>query len=862
LATPIPFYNPREASPEVLEAVFVGREDEVAEITRELLEAARSGHGRHWLIRGPRGIGKSHLMGILYHRAHKDPELHRHYLPVWLPENEAYGVYSTGFLLFQIAEALVKEVRAEEPLDAARLAEELGEIEARGDDPALLDRVRQLLRRVAGRLDKTILVLLENLDAVIGGFPRRRGDQEIERLERLLTDCPELRFITTTPTRYLPDGAEARPSFSDRFREVRLEPLDEAELGELFPRLARITGQPEKAHLAGPDAEGAQRRRVLHRLTGGNPRAVVMAFSVISKPQGVQAMVDELHALLDAQTAYFEARLSQLAPRERTIVTQMALARENLTLEEISRRTRLPRRSLSNLVARLVEEGHVAPVSDDGEKEALYELRDGLFRLWFQYRRGRKVLKPLVRFLAFWHPVEELEQALHDLRAVDFSSLGPLEEEPQRTALWQLQKALDLARHEALGDGGEIAAPPAARVLDFPGMPAPGGVGGANELLEGRVHRLRAVLRPAGERRLPPGRLAAAQRELGLTLLALDRRDEAVAEFRGLVDRFFASEDPAVEELVVRTTFDLITTFAQLGRFEEALEVCEEFLDRASTERLPSVQEPLARTVFHLAATLGQLGRVEAAMAAYESLLRRFGGISRPGLEVLAARSAFGLAQALWQLGRFEQVIEVCSRLESRAEDASVSIREPVAAACWLKGLALHRIGRRDEAAEVYRGLLERYGEDPRRALRTISASATAALGLVEFENGHEDRAVEYFTAWTSAVAADPELDAGPLGPALKLFIETFEAGKVRSLLEKLVTIEDHELSETARLYQLVLDVVEASEASAGERREGGRPPRVRFALARVPPEVRKTVEELAESILETRGNSAPRSMG
>ena len=75
--------------------------------------------------------------------------------------------------------------------------------------------------------------------------------------------------------------------------------------------------------------------------------AVVMAFSVVSASQSVQAMVDELHALLDAQTAYFEARLAQLAPRARTIVTKMALARENLTLREIALSTRLPERSLS-----------------------------------------------------------------------------------------------------------------------------------------------------------------------------------------------------------------------------------------------------------------------------------------------------------------------------------------------------------------------------------------------------------------------------------------------------------------------------------------------------------------------------------
>ncbi|HEV3456409.1 MAG TPA: hypothetical protein VHG32_07600, partial [Thermoanaerobaculia bacterium] len=55
------FYNPREASPEVLEAMLVGRQPIIDEILDDLARQAGAATRQHWLIRGPRGIGKTHL---------------------------------------------------------------------------------------------------------------------------------------------------------------------------------------------------------------------------------------------------------------------------------------------------------------------------------------------------------------------------------------------------------------------------------------------------------------------------------------------------------------------------------------------------------------------------------------------------------------------------------------------------------------------------------------------------------------------------------------------------------------------------------------------------------------------------------
>lgn len=447
MTSQVPFYNPREASAEVLETMLVGRGDVVAELEEDLRRQIRSATRQHWLIRGPRGIGKTHLMGILYHRVRRDPHLSAAYLPVWLAETEAYEVYSVAILLLGIARQLTEELREGKDPGAAELADRLAALDYGGDDPVLFEELCELFREEAQRRGKILLILMENLDALFSGFAKQRSGQEVRRLRSLLTEEKHLLFLSTTPTRYLSQISNPKAPLYGHLKERVLQPLTEDQIGELFRSLGQATGQTERGELlAGPSEEGRLRRRVIHRLAGGNPRSVVMAFSVIAGAPGVKAVVEEMSALLDTQTAYFEARLARLAPRERAIVTAMSLAPTNLTVQEIARLTRLPARSLSTQIDRLVEEGHVAPAEGEGGRGTIYEMSDGLFRLWYQYRKGRKVLWPIVQFLALWHSEEELERALVDLREALTTESTLLESHLDKVVIRHFEEALAWAR--------------------------------------------------------------------------------------------------------------------------------------------------------------------------------------------------------------------------------------------------------------------------------------------------------------------------------------------------------------------------------------------------------------------------------
>ncbi|MCP3105276.1 ATP-binding protein [Myxococcus sp. K15C18031901] len=437
----ISLYNPRTVSPEQLEEMLVGREGLLKEVLDNLRAQASSKTRQHWLLRGPRGMGKTHLTGIIRHRVQGTPELTERYLPLWLGEADVYEVYSPATLLERIAERLV-ELQPEAPLVQGLRATTGG-----GDEEGLFRELVGLLTQEAKRQDKVLLVLMENLDALLESFAPKERTAQLRQLRSLLLHNPHFLFVSTTPTRYLDELTNPKKPLYNQFKERSLRPLTSDEVGAVFSKLAVLTGRPELAELLNTPPEGTLRRKVVHQLTGGLPRSVLMAFTVMQDKSGIEALVEDLRRLLDAQTAYFEARLARLAARERAIVTTMALASTNLTLKEVSARSRLPEKSLSTLMSRLVQDGHVDITSGSGGKGTVYGLSEGLFRLWYQYRKGRLLLEPLVRLLAYLFNPSELADTVAQLKQ-QVEGHPSARRESAVLALRQAEEALRLATSE------------------------------------------------------------------------------------------------------------------------------------------------------------------------------------------------------------------------------------------------------------------------------------------------------------------------------------------------------------------------------------------------------------------------------
>jgi tetratricopeptide (TPR) repeat protein len=761
MAKRILFYNPRAESHETLEAVFVGRGDIVDEVLADLARQAGAASRQHWLIRAPRGFGKTHFAGILYHRVRKHPQLGAAYLPVWLSETAAYEVYSAGTLLIAIAERLAEELRLAGDPGGDALENAVRGLDREGDDPCLFEEVCGLLKEEAHRQGRSLLVLMENLDALLQGFaPNRRG-QEASRLRSLLLEDKEFLFISTTPTHYLSALSDPKAPLYGHLRERPLPELDEGQVGELLNRLAKLSGDAaiEQALSAGTDA--ALRRRVFRRLTGGSPRSVVLAFSAIRGATGIAGIAEELQHTLDAHTPYFESRLARLAPRERSIVSTLALAETGLTLLEVARETRLPSGSLSTQMNRLLKEGVVAREVEKGGKGDVYQISDELFRLWYRYRKGHRLLEPLIRFLAFWTPETDLVAVLESLEREDRAKLPFHERDLRAITETQLRAAIELARSpagrlererlwaecHAIGDTIASKEPTGAptRAVDSAQRQLPDvldelralevqskldavvldkWVELAEELirLDGAAQALKSLESLARLTSEDPltGQASIARILLirGRALARLDRHDDAIDAFDELIRRFGDRPDLPLAEQVARALFYKGVSLGALARSLEAVEVYDDLLRRFDDRPELSFAEQVAKALFNKGFTFHVLDRRPEEVEVYDDLIRRFGDRPEQLLAAQVARALVNKGLTLDALHRTVEAVEVCDDVIRRfGHHPELPLTEQVAKALVSKGVMLNALDKNPEAIEVYDEVIHRFGNRPELSL-------------------------------------------------------------------------------------------------------------------------------------------------
>ena len=94
-------YSPENMDKTTLEKLFVGREKLLESLFKEIENASRKRTPRFYLIVGPRGIGKSHLLVLLYYEIQN--KLSSLLIPIKLAEEE-YSVFRVSDLFLRILE--------------------------------------------------------------------------------------------------------------------------------------------------------------------------------------------------------------------------------------------------------------------------------------------------------------------------------------------------------------------------------------------------------------------------------------------------------------------------------------------------------------------------------------------------------------------------------------------------------------------------------------------------------------------------------------------------------------------------------------------------------------------------------------
>ena len=437
-------FTPRAMSHEDLEAMFVQRH-KLAEYLVEMIRDSAETENKHFrLLIGPRGIGKTHLLALVYHRVAKLDDLHDKLLIAWLREEE-WGVDSFLDLLLRILRALGEKYPQEYRAKLQDSVEELAKIYQDSPDEALF-RAEALLREFAD--GRSLLLLMENLDDIFNGL----GDIGQKQLRGYINNYSFLTILATAQSLFNAVKLKDNP-FYGFFCPHDLKELQPEEAVSLLKNLAKLQGNQDlESFLQTP--LGRSRIQAVHHLAGGNPR-IYIVFSEFLSRESLDNLVDHFMRALDDLTPYYQQRMAALSPEQRKIVEFLSDARQAVPRLEIAQGCFLPPETAFSQLEDLYGKGYVMPASQFGEEfynEFYYELREPLMRFCLEVKKQRgEPIKLFLDFLRIWYSPAELRQRLTVLPAD-----AKLEREYVMRALKDIGDIGDRKDNSNVGDIGDI----------------------------------------------------------------------------------------------------------------------------------------------------------------------------------------------------------------------------------------------------------------------------------------------------------------------------------------------------------------------------------------------------------------------
>ncbi|UCH98384.1 MAG: tetratricopeptide repeat protein [Candidatus Aminicenantes bacterium] len=399
--TPLNPYSPWKSEPKSLQRTLVGRDHTVKDILEKTRRFCSGAPPKHCLLVGRRGLGKTHLLSLIYHFYEKKcthqgyEDISNEVLPVLLLEEERFSLNSLVIFLVKIYQKFNEKFSNEKRWEIP------GHLEA---DDDVIEFCFENLKNISKSENKKIIILCDNLEEVF----KQWQEKEYKKLRAFLSDQQTVMIIGTA-VKIFKEIISHKEPFYEFFEIVTLVDLSDSQMLELLKKrfiddnLEEEFNRKEK-HLKGKVA-------AIAKLTGGNPRLVVFLYDIVTK-KNVFEVEDATNELMESLSEYFRNLFSNLAPQERTILDAFAEMDGPATPKEISKKTRIKEPSTYAHIKNLKDAGFIEVVEFGKHKISRYDVTERLFRLWRQNATisGRRRFKVLIKLLKLYFTPEELKE--------------------------------------------------------------------------------------------------------------------------------------------------------------------------------------------------------------------------------------------------------------------------------------------------------------------------------------------------------------------------------------------------------------------------------------------------------------------
>jgi tetratricopeptide (TPR) repeat protein len=658
-------FTPSIMDPQVLEDILVQRHELAADLVDRIIISITSENKHYPLLIGARGMGKTHLVSIVYNRIKQREDLQDLVMIGWLREEE-WGISSWLDLVVRIFRSISEEYPNTEI--AATAINNITILQTHSPTEAEV-LAESLLAELVGK--KTLFLIIENLDDVFDGL----GTNGRQRLRSFLQEYKCCTILATTPVLF--NGITSRDeAFYGWFTPFHLQPFTHTDAIELLTNIATQSGDQELASFLRTPA-GSARVRAVHRLAGGNPRGYTLFAQLITK-QDLDSLVGAFMKMLDDLMPYYQSRMAMLSPQQRKIVAHLVDNTEAIIVKDIATWCFATPQTIASQLKDLKAKGYV--VSSAVGKESYYELTEVLMRLCLEVKKYRgKEVESLVEMIRIWYRPEEIkaqfdrlmllgneEHAHYYKHALEDSRPHPMLLACNR----DFQKSLDrgdaksaLQVWEELAHVQNISADRSQPIADL--------------IVAEKFDEARGAIRDLldTEQKSQNSIQVETIEELylqGVLLYEAEDWEAALAVFDRCLQQNLQND---------KVLFKHGNTLAELGKMDEAI---------ASYDKALEIQPDKDEAWYNRGVALNELGRFDEAINSYGKALKiksdDYGVWNNQGNSLIG-------------LGRFDEAIA--------NYDKAIEIQSDKDEVWYNRGIALNKLGNLDKAITSYDKVLE-----------------------------------------------------------------------------------------------------------------------------------------------------------
>ena len=666
---------------------FVVRQVEfntVLEIVRENLDSPSC---QHTLVIAPRGRGKTMLLARLAAECRTNEKYSRRIVPVRLME-ECYEIFTLADFWLEALNGLAKEITASDPETSLELKKAHAEFKSRWRERDIAYSARAAVLDTAERLDKHLVLMVENLQSLVDDVDDDFG----WGLRHALQTEPRLTLVATATSRFRALG-DVEHAFFELFRPIHLDPLDSKSCHRLW-------------HELGGGKRSETEIEPVRILTGGSPRLIAIIASFASH-FSLDRLLDELVDLIDSHTEYFRGHLDGMPKTERRVYLALADLWQPSTTGEVAARASLGIRTVSTMLGRLADRGAVLVDGTGGKRE--YSAAEGLYCIYYKLRRDQgaaQIVRDLIRFMRLVFTEHEQKEVLGTLHLK--SPMHHALRHGVRLAIADQPDIADLIPRELLTDDG------LPRPTETGGTSAIDGVETAfKELDFEKVVQLADEFLEDQKDPSGPDEELIALRMLVRKAQALQKSTDfqAAAETcRVAVRRFSKNSDPEIQSHVAIARIVKFASEVKEGNSEAANETFREFRDQFPAEASVPMRF-VAQEMLRAALNLLDASQSEEAMRIFDEFISRFPPSDYPVIAAIYILKAFTHRQA----GLLEDAISTCNQTIAQFKDDLETVaRMSVAYALMIKADTSARLGRSVDAIESCEKMAACLKRDPK----------------------------------------------------------------------------------------------------------------------------------------------------